>query len=225
METEKYMKTPLLKEEKHKHGDIDYLLHASYTWETENNLSSLNSSIVKNYISSNSKTLKKTREWDIHMQQRYDVNKDWDKHMHQRLDINNQWEKHMHQRFDINDTGRIISADDIRQEDFVQWMQIMEAHTGDKHFTCNICNKKFKKRSHLKTHHRIHTGDKPFACNICNKRFIQNSTLRNHQLTHSGDKPFTCNVCGKKCITNSQLKTHHLSHTGEKPFTCDICEK
>ena len=114
MEIEKYKITWMLNEEKHEHGDIYYLLHGSITWESENNLSSLNSSLVKNYICSNSKKMKKNEERD----------------------------KHMHQRFDIDDRERIISADNIKEECFVdQNDERYPAHTGDKHFTCDICNK------------------------------------------------------------------------------------
>ena len=103
---------------------------------------------MKNYIHSNSIITKKTEEWDIHVDQRFDINTEWD--------------KHTQQRFDINDSGRIMSADNIRQEHFVWWIPIMEAHTGDKQFTSNVCDR-FTQSSNLKTHHMTHTGDKPFA--------------------------------------------------------------
>ena len=80
----------MLNEEKCKKGVIYYLLHGSNTWESESNLSYLNSSVVKNYHCANSKVLKKTEEWG----------------------------KHMNQKFDIDDREMIISADNIKQECF-----------------------------------------------------------------------------------------------------------
>ena len=125
MEIEKYKITRMLKEETQKNGDIYYLLCSYNTWESQNNLSSLNSPIVENYICSNWKKLRRTVESD----------------------------KSMHQRFDMNDRERIISADNIKQGRIVDTDNgRYRTHTGDKYFTCNVCEKTFKQSSHLKSH-------------------------------------------------------------------------
>ncbi|KAJ4440990.1 hypothetical protein ANN_10839 [Periplaneta americana] len=101
----------------------------------------------------------------------------------------------------------------------------VRGHTGTKTFNCGICGKYFFEQGHLKTHTRLHTGEKPFKCDMCGKCFPQLIHLINHERQHTGDKPFKCNVCGKCFSQSSTLKNHERQHTGEKPFKCDMCGK
>ena len=60
----------------------------------------------------------------------------------------------------------------------------MLTHTKEKPHECEICKKKFSKKSSLNVHIRIHTGDRPFACDVCHRRFTtssnRNTNLRSH---------------------------------------------
>ncbi|CAH0560690.1 unnamed protein product [Brassicogethes aeneus] len=50
-----------------------------------------------------------------------------------------------------------------------------------KKYECNFCPKKFGWPTDLKRHILIHTGEKPFTCNLCDASFTRNFLLQNHQ--------------------------------------------
>ena len=228
MEIEK--KKVILKEEKHKNGDMYYLLHGSNTWELEDHLFSLNSCVVKSYVCSSS--------------QQYE---EWNKHVHQTcahrssetiLPADHIKKEHLHPNNECNQADRFCNIlQQLLEDDTVHATNTHENNISsysnckreklspvdEKSFTCSTCDKRFTKNSTLQRHQLTHTGDKHFACNICNKRFAQNSNMKKHQLTHTGEKHFACNLCKRRFTQNSTLQRHQLTHTGDKPFACSIC--
>ncbi|KAK9455134.1 hypothetical protein V1511DRAFT_334395 [Dipodascopsis uninucleata] len=51
----------------------------------------------------------------------------------------------------------------------------------DKRFECMECNRKFRRREHLKRHiSTLHQRDKPFSCEFCNRRFSRGDNLLQH---------------------------------------------
>ena len=53
-------------------------------------------------------------------------------------------------------------------------------HTGTKDFKCEVCERKFLYKGHLKTHMLTHTKVKAHECDICMKKFSQKSNLVQH---------------------------------------------
>ncbi|EEZ98857.1 zinc finger protein 624 [Tribolium castaneum] len=92
-----------------------------------------------------------------------------------------------------------------------------------KPFQCNLCSRDFITKSHLDVHLLKHTGTKPFTCNICQKSFSERSKLNRHSLLHSTVKPYMCSECGKAFRSKESLKIHTLIHRGEKPYSCRVC--
>ncbi|XP_028402375.1 zinc finger protein 454-like [Dendronephthya gigantea] len=60
----------------------------------------------------------------------------------------------------------------------------LKSTDAEKKYGCEICKKRFKWRSHWKSHERIHTGERPFQCEICAKRFTRSDGLQCHKKVH-----------------------------------------
>ncbi|XP_055842587.1 zinc finger protein 91-like [Episyrphus balteatus] len=123
----------------------------------------------------------------------------------------------------------------------------------ERRFQCEICEKSFKRNSHLKQHLLCHTKVKPYECTICHKKFGRTDNLRVHmsshgkkqfecdscersfgqayllkrhkEQTHSEEKPYLCSECGQRFVRNGDLAVHMRRHTGEKPYKCQYCNK
>uniref|UniRef100_A0A8C6KQ25 Zinc finger protein 236 n=1 Tax=Nothobranchius furzeri TaxID=105023 RepID=A0A8C6KQ25_NOTFU len=106
-----------------------------------------------------------------------------------------------------------------------------QAHGKDRCHVCRICNKAFKRATHLKEHERVHqpgpspSSQKPrvFNCSSCAKAFAKRSQLERHNRTHTGERPFKCSQCDKAFNQKSALQVHMVKHTGKKPFKCEVC--
>lgn len=52
-----------------------------------------------------------------------------------------------------------------------------------------MCAKSFTNSQSLLRHSMSHTGNKPFSCNVCDKKFSQAPTLKRHQRIHTSVLP------------------------------------
>ncbi len=90
---------------------------------------------------------------------------------------------------------------------------------------CEVCQKKFSKRSNLKTHMQYHTGVFRFTCKTCKKGFAQANSLHEHISSKHEGKSYDCQKCEKTFAYRHNLLLHMQHHTGRYTFFCDRCQK
>uniref|UniRef100_A0A023GIR6 Zinc finger protein 865 n=1 Tax=Amblyomma triste TaxID=251400 RepID=A0A023GIR6_AMBTT len=100
---------------------------------------------------------------------------------------------------------------------------MLEAHAGDKLFTCVQCSAVFGTAQGFQAHKCIQPGDKPFRCSVCTFATSRKFVLARHMQEHTGVKRFACSECPFMCSRRDNLKAHMACHRRDKPFKCNIC--
>ncbi|XP_013386957.1 uncharacterized protein LOC106156308 [Lingula anatina] len=98
---------------------------------------------------------------------------------------------------------------------------------GDKHFSCDVCHKKFHIRHQMLEHkNAVHTKERKFQCNECGKLLKTRLTLYAHKKQFHGaiTKVFACQTCGKIFRQKGNLMKHMLMHDPKKHFNCNYCQ-
>ncbi|XP_037938616.1 zinc finger protein 658B-like isoform X2 [Teleopsis dalmanni] len=100
----------------------------------------------------------------------------------------------------------------------------MKMHSGDT-IKCTVCEKPFSRQYELNVHMRFHTRNFPYECDLCDRKFAIKGHLRSHMWRHQGLK-LQCDQCSKLFTSSKALNEHSYLHTpAAMPFTCSYCLK
>ncbi len=97
--------------------------------------------------------------------------------------------------------------------------------------SCHLCDRRFLKPQHLKSHLQTHLGGKQHKCLDCDRSYAFESSLKAHRASahpSSGDKetkpPPECGDCGRSFTTRGTLNKHVLErHTKDPRLRCQHC--
>lgn len=101
---------------------------------------------------------------------------------------------------------------------------IRSAHTLERPYSCDRCDRTFTSSASLYTHKKSHDDERKYVCQFldCGAKFNRSHHLQAHLLIHESIKPHICPVpgCNAAFTQNGNLQIHMRTHTGEKPFKC-----
>ena len=77
-------------------------------------------------------------------------------------------------------------------------------------YHCDKCDYMTNNGGTMQHHERAHTGEKPFVCDVCNKGFAQKSNMKVHRNRHiHRERIFKCETC-VKAYTSYEVYLAHL---------------
>lgn len=98
-------------------------------------------------------------------------------------------------------------------------------------FKCDLCNRLFSRKTHLKRHMTIHTDERAYVCTAtgCDKKFRRLDHLQNHLSRHAQLRPYICSHCQNTFARLDHLRNHmEARHTEKKPsnkWSCSECNR
>ena len=98
---------------------------------------------------------------------------------------------------------------------------------------CAACDKTFVSMTHYSKHQITHTNENKFSCEECDKLFKRKADMKKHNTYSHTVKStvfeeqtsYICGECHAVFKTNSRLKEHQIIHSNEKHFVCEKCDK
>jgi uncharacterized Zn-finger protein len=117
---------------------------------------------------------------------------------------------------DFDDDGKTIMVSQSHSVIYKQNTNLLNTQTENdtrEYYECNICHKKFSKKSYWKRHELSH--EEKFSCHICGAEFMHNRHLTQHMDVHK-EKQFQCDVCGLQVRYKFNLTKHRKIHVPYK---------
>lgn len=86
----------------------------------------------------------------------------------------------------------------------------------DESFECDICHKKFVRKSGIAKHMKFHAKRKSYDCKRCGKQFFDHFCLKLHSIIHRFETPYECEICHEKFAKADRLKNHKRIHAANR---------
>lgn len=91
--------------------------------------------------------------------------------------------------------------------------QIVHTDPNNWPYSCRKCGKKFVQKHSVERHESIHSGEKNYSCPICNQAFRLSYQVKSHMLVHQPDsRPLVCQYCDKTYRDRASYNKHVRAH-------------
>ncbi|GMR31339.1 hypothetical protein PMAYCL1PPCAC_01534, partial [Pristionchus mayeri] len=92
-------------------------------------------------------------------------------------------------------------------------------------YSCSECGKKLSTKRTLNEHLLIHSGEKPFTCEHCEMRFRFKSHRYIHLREFHKIKLYSCLTCGEQFHRKAQLSKHQFIHKDNIPQNVNVGDR